>query len=27
VDAFMKWSRDILQRGQAELDTSGYGAQ
>jgi HEXXH motif-containing protein len=27
VDGFMKWSRDILQRGQAELDTSGYGAQ
>jgi HEXXH motif-containing protein len=27
VEAFMKWSRDVLERGQAELDASGYGAQ
>lgn len=26
VDAFMRWSRDILDRGQAELDAGGYGA-
>ena len=25
VDAFMDWSRDVLQRGQAELDDNGYG--
>jgi HEXXH motif-containing protein len=25
VDAFMDWSRDVLQRGQAELDKNGYG--
>jgi HEXXH motif-containing protein len=25
VDAFMEWSGDVLQRGQAELDTHGYG--
>jgi HEXXH motif-containing protein len=25
VDAFMEWSRDVLQRGQAELDNNGYG--
>jgi HEXXH motif-containing protein len=25
VDAFMDWSRDVLQRGQAELDANGYG--
>lgn len=27
VDAFMKWSCDVLQRGQAELDANGYGVQ
>jgi len=26
LDAFMDWSRDVLQRGQAELDANGYGA-
>lgn len=26
VDAFMEWSGDVLQRGQAELDANGYGA-
>jgi HEXXH motif-containing protein len=25
VDAFMDWSKDVLQRGQAELDANGYG--
>jgi HEXXH motif-containing protein len=25
VDAFMKWSRDVLQRGQAELNANGFG--
>ncbi len=25
VDAFMDWSRDVLQRGQAELNNNGYG--
>jgi HEXXH motif-containing protein len=25
VDAFMDWSRDVLQRGQTELDNNGYG--
>lgn len=27
VDAFMEWSGNVLQRGQAELDASGYGAR
>jgi HEXXH motif-containing protein len=27
VDAFMKWSSDVLQHGQAELNAAGYGAQ
>ena len=27
IEAFMNWSRDVLQRGQAELDANGYGAQ
>ena len=27
VDAFMRWSRDVLRCGQAELDASGYGAR
>lgn len=27
VGAFMEWSRDVLQQGQAELDTAGYGAR
>ncbi len=26
VDAFMRWSCDVLRRGQAELDANGYGA-
>jgi HEXXH motif-containing protein len=25
VGAFMEWSRDVLDRGQAELDANGYG--
>jgi len=25
VEAFMDWSRGVLQRGQAELDRNGYG--
>jgi HEXXH motif-containing protein len=25
LDAFMDWSRDVLERGQAELDANGYG--
>jgi HEXXH motif-containing protein len=25
VDAFMKWSQDVLQRGQAELNVNGFG--
>jgi hypothetical protein len=27
VEAFMKWSCDVLKHGQAELDANGYGAQ
>ncbi len=27
IDAFMRWSRDVLERGQAELDAHGYGAR
>jgi len=27
VDAFMEWSGNVLQQGQAELDASGYGAR
>ena len=27
VDAFMDWSEDVLQRGQAELDANGYGVR
>jgi hypothetical protein len=27
IAAFMNWSSDVLQRGQAELDANGYGAQ
>ena len=27
VDGFMKWSRDVLQHGQAELNANGYGTQ
>jgi HEXXH motif-containing protein len=27
IEAFMNWSSDVLQRGQAELDANGYGAQ
>jgi len=27
IDAFMHWSSDVLERGQAELDANGYGAQ
>jgi HEXXH motif-containing protein len=26
LDAFMAWSEDVLQRGQAELNANGYGA-
>ncbi len=26
IDAFMRWSSDVLARGQAELDANGYGA-
>jgi HEXXH motif-containing protein len=26
IDAFMTWSRDVLDRGQAVLDAGGYGA-
>ena len=26
LEAFMDWSRGVLQRGQAELDANGYGA-
>lgn len=25
VDAFSKWSRNVLARGRVELDASGYG--
>jgi HEXXH motif-containing protein len=25
IDAFMNWSKDVLQLGQAELDANGYG--
>jgi HEXXH motif-containing protein len=27
VDAFMEWSGNVLQQGQAELDASGFGAR
>jgi HEXXH motif-containing protein len=27
VNAFMDWSRDVLQRGQAQLDANGFGAR
>jgi hypothetical protein len=27
IEAFMNWSREVLQRGQAELEANGYGAQ
>ena len=26
IDAFMRWSSDVLARGQAELDANGFGA-
>ena len=25
LDAFMDWSTEVLQQGQAELDANGYG--
>jgi HEXXH motif-containing protein len=25
IDAFMRWSKQVLERGQAELDANGYG--